>query len=82
MATQTICDGCGTPLYKVSASREENGGVTSATGRELLIEGTRANGMQGADPLPSGKFTWCLDCSRIAFRAVRDANLQKRGWVQ
>jgi hypothetical protein len=79
MATQTICDGCRSPLYQISKSREENGGVTSSTGRELMVRGERANGMQGGDPLPNGAFTWCERCARVAFTAVREAAFRAAG---
>ena len=57
MSQRTHCDGCDKPL----------------TGMDRAIHGNRADGMQGAFPLPDGEFDWCLACAKIAFRAVLNA---------
>ena len=79
MATQLICDGCRTPLYRSGKTSQENGGVTPATGCELLVEGSRVDGLLGGSPLPQGNFHWCKNCARIAFQAVQEAQFRKAG---
>lgn len=69
MATQLVCDGCRTPLFRFP----EESSTKAPGSTELMIEGRRANRMNGLDPIPNGEFHWCQRCARIAFQALRVA---------
>lgn len=69
MATQLVCDGCRVPLFRFPNETASS----DLDNKELLIEGKRANGLGGLDPIPNGEFHWCARCARIAFQALRVA---------
>ncbi len=49
---------------------------------DLVISGSRANGLTNTSPLPDDEFHWCNQCATVAFSAVEENRLKKLGWTR